>query len=394
MNFDVFHPRSIRCGRGRVAESGDWAQNQGTRCLVCTGSTPERVSPLLNSLQREGIQYEVIPSSGEPTFDAVRQALEIARRFAPDSIAAMGGGSAIDLGKAVSMLLTHEGDPLDYAEVVGRGQSFTHAGLPVLAIPTTAGAGAEMTRNAVLREPNHGVKVSLRSPHMVPQHVILDADTLRGVPPDVMAATGMDALCQLIEAFVCIRSTPWTDALCRAGIPLAIRHLADACLDSGHDVAREQMMLAACWSGMALTNAGLGAVHGFAAAAGGILDAPHGWICARLLAPVTRANVAKLREQEDAGDILKKYRELAEWMYDDSSAAPEKAADWLDRLTQELPLANRCIPAKHEIKIVQDTIRSSSIKGNPVSFSATELQAIWRNGTNKPAEKQGDRHES
>lgn len=385
MNFDVFHPRTIHAGRGRVAGAGDAVRRQGTRCLVCTGAHTDRAVPLFDSLKRAGVVFEVISTNGEPTFDAVRQAVDRARSFAPTHIAAMGGGSAIDMGKAVSMLLTHGGDPLDYAEVVGQGKSFTQPGVPVLAIPTTAGAGAEMTRNAVLREPDHGVKVSLRSPYMVPEQVILDADTMDSLPPSVMAATGMDALCQLIEAFVSIRATPWTDALCRAGIAIAIDQLETACRETGNEAAREQMMWAACWSGMALTNAGLGAVHGFAAAAGGVVDAPHGWICARLLAPVTRANIAKLREQEDHHEVMGKYKEIAERMQGDPTASPEQAADGLARLTETLPLADLHVSEHYERKIIQDTLKSSSIKGNPVTLSAPELKTLWREGVGAAA---------
>lgn len=377
--FDHVHPRAVRCGRGRVAEAGRLVRVYGERCLVCTGSTPDRAALLLDSLRQAGVCSEIIRVAGEPTFDTVRQVVETARQFSPHSIAAIGGGSAIDLSKVVSMLLTHAGDPLDYAEVIGRGKSFTKPGIPVLALPTTAGTGAEMTKNAVLRDPDQGVKVSLRSPYMVPDQVILDADTLRSLPPHVMAATGMDALCQLIEAFVCVRSTPWTDAICRAGIALATQHIAAACREEENEVARENMLLAACWSGLALTNAGLGAVHGFAAAAGGMVDIPHGWLCARLLTPVTQANIRKLQEQKENATLLK-YKEIAAIMCDDPTASAESAVDWLAQSIRGLPLAEYSIPEEFACKIALDSAQSSSMKANPVSFSPAELQMLWREG--------------
>ena len=376
-SFECAQPRRVLFGRGRLREAGTLCREYGERCLVCTGSRAERAAELLDSLNEAGLLCELLTVSGEPTFESVRRAAERAAEFAPDAVVAIGGGSVLDTGKALAMLATNGGDPLDYAEIVGAGKPIMKNSLPLLAIPTTAGTGSEATRNAVLAHTEKQVKVSLRSRSMMPEAVILDPLAMRGLPAHVVAASGMDALCQLIEAFVSCKANAWTDALCREGIPMAFRALPRACDDPEDLGAREEMLLAACWSGVALANAGLGAVHGFAGVVGGLTGAPHGLICATLLAPVCRANIAALRS-EGAHPALGKYAELAAMLAGRDSKA-EEGADALERLAALLPLKSLHVPeGVDEELLIAGAMGASSMKGNPVPLPKETLAAIWK----------------
>ncbi|HLJ54936.1 MAG TPA: iron-containing alcohol dehydrogenase, partial [Chthonomonadaceae bacterium] len=274
-----------------LAQAGGLAAAMGTRALVVTGRSAVRAAPLTVLLLAAGVESTRVAAEGEPTVDAVRQAVETARAAACDLVIGFGGGSTIDLGKAVAALLGNGGDPLDYLEVIGRGQALKRPSAPFIAIPTTAGTGSEATRNAVIGSPEHGVKVSLRSAYMLPHLALIDPDLALSLPPEVTAATGLDALTQLIEPFVSPRATPITDALCRDGMERVCRSLRRAVAVGSDAEAREEMALAALFSGIALANAGLGAVHGFAGPLGGMVDAPHGALCAALLPAVCAANV-------------------------------------------------------------------------------------------------------
>ena len=233
----------------------------------------------------------VFPVAGEPTVELARAGVAAAREHGADVIAAIGGGSVIDLGKAVAMLLANGGDPLDYLEVVGSGQKITRPAAPCVAVPTTAGTGAEVTANAVLAVPEHRLKASLRSPLMIPRVALVDPELTVSCPPAVTAASGLDALTQCLEPFVSVRATPITDGLAREGLRRAATGLRAAHADGGDLAARTDMAMCALLGGMALANAKLGAVHGLAGVIGGTADVPHGMACAALLAPVIEANV-------------------------------------------------------------------------------------------------------
>jgi alcohol dehydrogenase class IV len=216
---------------------------------------------------------------------------------------------------------------------------------------------------------------------MVPDAVVLDADLLRDLPAPVMAATGMDALAQLIEAFVTRRANPFTDALCRAGIPRAAQALRSACSSADTDDARETLLLAACWSGIALANAGLGAVHGMAAVLGGSTPAPHGFVCAVLLAPACAINIARLRAASPPQPALKRYAELARLLTGAAEAGPDDAVAWLHRLTADLPLDRAPLErmaAVPEDRLIAGALAASSMNGNPVTLDARDVRAIWQ----------------
>jgi alcohol dehydrogenase class IV len=371
--FAFTSPAHVVFGAGALRESIPLLLAHGPRLLLLTGGTPDRAAPLTGLLRAAGAELLLAPVRGEPTFTSVRSLVAEARSFRPDAVAALGGGSVIDTGKAVAMLLTNGGDPLDYAEVIGRNQPVTRPALPFTALPTTAGAGAEATRNAVLRDPEQHIKVSLRSPLMVPRLVIIDPTTTSSLSPAVTAATGLDALSQLIEPLVSIKANPATDALCRAGIPRIARALPRACATPDDLEARADLALAAWWSGLALANAGLGAVHGFAAALGGMIDAPHGLICARFLVPVMRTNLDALRASGPEGSTgLDRYREIAALLTGYPDASAEDGLAWLTTWINALPLPP-LPPIPDPAATITAAAHSSSMKGNPVPLSPVAL---------------------
>jgi len=373
--FDWSGPARVLFGPGRVRELGGLVAPWGRRCLLFTGANPARAESAHASLREAGLSVEVVPVSGEPTFDAVREAVARAIAHGSELVVAVGGGSVIDAAKAVAMLLANGGDPMDYAEVIGRGMPVAQPSIPWVAVPTTAGAGAEATRNAVLVDRSSAAKVSLRSPLMVAPLVVIDPALAVPLPPAMTAATALDALSQLIEPFVSVRAQQMTDALARAGIPLVVRSLPRACGQPDDLAARGDLALAAWWSGLALANAGLGAVHGFAAAIGGRMDIPHGLVCARFLAPVCAANIRELRVAGDPGGLLARYRELAVLLHGNSAAREEDGVRWIEDFVRALPLA--ALPAIDQPEaVIEAALRSSSMKGNPVALDREHLLDI------------------
>jgi alcohol dehydrogenase class IV len=292
---------------------------------------------------------------------------------------AIGGGSVIDTAKAIAGLLTNDGDPLDYLEVVGRGQPLTRAALPWIAVPTTAGTGAEVTRNAVLAVPEKRVKVSLRSALLLPRVALVDPELTHDLPPALTAATGLDALTQLIEPYVSRRANPMTDAVCVDGIRRAARSLRRAS-ENGRDAsAREDMALASLYGGIALANAGLGAVHGFAGPIGGMLPAPHGAICAALLPHVVEANLRALRDRAPRSPALARYEEVARLLTGRAQAVADDAAPWLRDLTRALgiaPLRDYGITSTDFAAIAAAAEKASSMKANPLPLTPDELTSI------------------
>jgi alcohol dehydrogenase class IV len=271
------------------------AARLGRRCLLVTGSRAGRYDWLLEELRAVMEHLHSVSLGGEPDTAFISAQAEAARRARCDVVVAIGGGSVIDAGKALAALVANTGGLFDYLEVIGQGRPLPHEPLPMVAVPTTAGTGAEVTANAVLLSPVHGVKASLRAPGMMPSLAVVDPELTVSLPPRQTRASGMDALTQLLECFVSHASSPLTDPLCRDGIVRAGRSLRRA-VDDGADLpARSDMALAALFSGMALANARLGAVHGFAAPLGAMLGAAHGEICAALLPHVMEANIAALR---------------------------------------------------------------------------------------------------
>lgn len=381
MRFEFATSARVVFGPGSLRELGVLAAPLGQRALLVVGRTAARAEPARESLQAAGVATEVFGVAGEPTLGVVRDGVARAAGSDAELVVACGGGSAIDTGKAIAALLGNGGDPLDYIEVVGGGRPLLEPSLPFVAVPTTAGTGAEVTRNAVLTSPEHGVKASLRSPLLLPRVAIVDPDLLSGMPPPVVAASGLDALAQLVEPFVSVRANPLVDALCREGIARSARSLRRAFGGDDTGPVRADLALASLFGGLALANAGLGAVHGFAAPAGGMFGVPHGAACAALLAPVVRVNARALARREPAGPALPRLRELAVIATGRAAAGIDELVEWLATLVRDLAVPGLAHWGATEAELpalVARAATASSMKGNPIPLEEAELYEIAR----------------
>ena len=377
-SFEFATAGRIMVGLGRVAELPAVLAGLGSRVLVCTGADPARHAGLLAGL---ALPSAVFPVPGEPTVELARAGVAAALEHGADAIAAIGGGSVIDTAKTVAMLLGNGGDPLDYLEVVGSGRPITRPAVPCVAVPTTAGTGAEVTANAVLSVPAHHLKASLRSALMIPRVALVDPLLTVSCPPAVTAASGLDALAQCLEPFVSVRATPLTDGLAREGLRRAGAALRTAYAD-GQDVqARTDMALCSLLGGMALANAKLGAVHGLAGVIGGTAVVPHGLACAAVLAPVVEANVRALRSGTARADHdpLDRYTEAARLLTGNPAATVEDGLAWIRETVTLLnvpALAAFGLRPQDADDIAAKALTSSSMQGNPVPLSHDDLKAI------------------
>jgi alcohol dehydrogenase class IV len=379
MRFEFATTKKIIFGRNCLSEVAPIASGWGRRALVITGRNDERAEGLKDDLKRQGMVISVCSVFGEPTLSSVVQALQVARADHCEIIIGIGGGSVIDAGKAVAALLTNEGDLFDYLEIIGRSQNLKNSPLPYIAIPTTAGTGTEVTANAVLKFPEHGRKVSLRGPFLLPALAVVDPMLSQSMSPALTAATGMDALTQLLESFVSRKANPVTDALCREGLLRVGRSLRRVFLDGNDLDAREEMSLAALLSGMALAGAGLGAVHGLAAIIGGMYEVPHGVVCARLLSPVMEANYRTLLQEENASSLMDKWKEWSCILTGNAVAGVPDGLPWLRDLRSSFKF-----PALQDFGLQEGDFqaiagkarKSSSIRSNPVRLSQEDLARI------------------
>lgn len=379
MRFEFATAARIMFGPGTLKEAGNLAAGFGRRALVTVGFDPARGARLLDLLSAAGVEAVVVQVAGEPTTDLAREGARRAIDAGCELVIGYGGGSAMDAAKAIAALAANGGDPLDYLEVVGRGIGLSKPALPTITIPTTAGTGAEVTRNAVLLSPEHKIKASLRSPTMLPKLALVDPETTFSLPPEVTATTGLDALTQLIEPFTSARANPMTDAFCREGITRAARSLLRAYQHGNDAAAREDMSLASLLGGLSLANAGLGAAHGFAGVIGGAFDAPHGAICAALLPHVMQANYRALSERQPASAALARYDEVARIVTGSASARAADGAAWVRDLAAALgipPLAQYGVRPEDVADIVAKTAVASSTKANPVALTSDELTEI------------------
>ncbi|HEY2013183.1 MAG TPA: iron-containing alcohol dehydrogenase, partial [Bryobacteraceae bacterium] len=376
MRFEFATAARIVFGCGSVRDVPAAAAAMGRRTLVVTGASVDRAGPLVASLESGGLTCVRFAVEGEPTIETVRQGAEIARREQCDVVIAMGGGSAIDAGKALAAMLTNPGDPLDYLEVVGRGRPIGQPSAPFIAIPTTAGTGSEVTRNAVLASPEQRVKASLRSAHMLPRLAVIDPELTLGLPRAITASTGLDALTQLIEPYVSVRANPMTDQFCEEGIRRAAAGLPRVWDDGSDREARTDMAWASLLGGLALANAGLGAVHGFAAPVGGMFPAPHGAVCAAVLPHAMAINVEALRRRESGGQHLRRYDEVARVLTGSPQATAEDGVRWTAQLCRKLeipPLGAYGVGAGDIPDLVEKAAKASSMKANPIVLAPEEL---------------------
>ena len=376
MRFEFATATRIIFGEGMAATLPDLARTLGTRPFIVTGAARERASALVSALSAQTLAV-----SGEPTVDLVREGARQAQEAACDVVISIGGGSVIDAGKAIAIIGTNGGEPLEFLEIVGKGRAITVPPLPFIAVPTTAGTGSEVTRNAVLGSTEHRVKASLRSPLMLPRVAVVDPELTYGLPPEVTAFTGLDALTQLIEPYVSIRANPLVDAICVAGIERIASALRCAYHNGADRDARHEMALASLFGGLALANAGLGVVHGFAAPLGGQWKAPHGALCAALLAHGMAANVAGLRARAPQHPALERYTAIARLLTGRSEASVEDGIDWVKALSEELSipaLRTWGITEADLPGVAEKAAKASSMQANPLPLTEDELIAVVR----------------
>ncbi len=379
MGFEFTAPARVIFGPGALAQAGQLAAGLGRRALVVTGRHPARAQRLLTLLRENGVATVSFAVSGEPTTEVVALGVAAALRFEAELVVGFGGGSPLDAAKAIAAVATNGGAPLDYVEVVGRGLPLPKPSLPMLAIPTTAGTGSEVTRNAVLTSLAHGVKASMRSVTMVPRVALVDPELTYDLPPAVTASTGMDALTQLIEPYTCNKTNPLVDAWCCEGIRRVARSLRRAFAQGQHPAAREDMALASLLGGFALANAGLGAVHGFSGVIGGMYRAPHGAVCAALLPHVMAANHRALHDRAPHSPLTARHDEVARLLTGQPTARAADGVAWVAQLAADLqipPLAACGVQSAAIPLIVEQAQKASGMKANPIELTAAELTDI------------------
>ncbi len=372
--FSFRSTASIVVGAGTSKEVAAIAARFGRRVLVIHGGHTDPTG--LPSL---GGATTLRAPSGEPTVEGVRATTAAARAADPDVIVAWGGGSVIDLAKAFAVLVRSEHDVLDHIEVIGAGVALPDSSVPVIAVPTTSGTGAETTPNAPVTSPEHGVKASLRSPTMLPVAAVVDPELTLSCPPSVTASAGLDALTQCLESLTSNRANPITDGLAREGLRLAARGLRRAYADGSDVDARQDMSVAALLSGMALANSKLGAVHGLAAPLGGVTGAAHGALCAAVLAVTTEVNVRALSQRAPGDAALGRYDEAAQILTGVPSATVEDGTAWLRETVALLrvpTLGALGLDRADHARVATAAMAASSMAGNPIRLTHDELLEI------------------
>lgn len=353
----------------------------GTKALVVCDNV-QRASPILDQLTEAKIPYTTLVVQGEPTDSTINSAAAQGRANAVDFVIGFGGGSVMDTAKAVAMLVTNGGKALDYLEVIGQGLPITKKSLPVIAIATTAGTGAEVTKNAVVKSEKHHQKASLRAMSMFPTLAVVDPELMLTVPPHVTAAAGLDAFTQCLEPFTSHLANPITDALAVRGLQAGAAHLRTTYTDGKNIEARTAMALCSLLGGLCLSNAKLGSVHGFAGVLGGMLaDAPHGGICGALMPACIAMNVKVMRERDPNNPAIEKYCRAARIVLGRADATPEDLSEWVAETCAMLnvpPLSKYGLRPVHFPEAVRKSSGSSSMKGNPIKLTSEELTAILR----------------
>jgi alcohol dehydrogenase class IV len=377
--FEFSAPSRIIFGTGTIGDIGLLAREMGSRVLLVTGQSGADPGIVVNSLRKNDLSYHMFTLSCEPDIELIRLGTNIGIEQNADLVIGFGGGSAMDAGKAIAAMISNRGDILDYLEVVGKGMQIQKPSLPYIAVPTTAGTGSEVTKNAVITDPGRGFKASLRSALIQPRIALVDPKLTISLPPRVTAETGMDALTQVLEPYVSMRSNPMTDIFCIEGLRSAVSFLKSAYIDGSNLEARNAMSWTSLMSGLALANAGLGTIHGFASPIGGKFAVPHGAICARLLPFVVKGNIKALRERIPDSPVLGRYQQIAQIFFGKQSALPEDGFDWLMELCEALeiqPLSAYGIGKNDIDLLVESAMGSSSMKSNPIALTREELATI------------------
>jgi alcohol dehydrogenase class IV len=377
--FEFATADRIIFGAGTIQQVGALAKKMGQKTLIVLGRDESRAERLIVNLHSSGLITQVLQVESEPAVSEIQAGVNFARESQIDMVIGFGGGSALDAGKAIASLVTNPGEIYDYLEVVGAGAPLTEKPLPYIAIPTTAGTGSEVTRNAVLSVPDKQVKVSLRSPMMLPKIALIDPELTHSLPMNVTAYTGMDALTQLVEPYVSNRANQLIDLFCKEGIKLAATSLELACINGNDADARQDMALASLFGGLALANAKLGAVHGLAAVLGAMFQAPHGALCARLLPEVMQINIRVLSERAPASIYMDRYVSIARILISSQGAGVQDGVRWVKQLSERLVIPGLSV---YGVKvalfpvIIEKAQQASSMKGNPVELTPEELAEI------------------
>ncbi|PKM64760.1 MAG: alcohol dehydrogenase [Firmicutes bacterium HGW-Firmicutes-20] len=379
MKFEFMTANRIIVERGGLKQIGKLTKSFGQRVLLVGRLASDDTKKAIEYLNSENCIVTPVNVKGEPSVDSINEILTVSRKNQCEVVVAIGGGSVLDSGKTIAALMTNTNDIMDYLEVIGNGVPVSKKSLPFIAVPTTSGTGAEATKNATILSATHKVKVSIRSPYMLPDVVLLDPELTVSVPKDVTASTGLDALTQVLEPYVSKMANPMTDAFAKEGLTRASRSLKTA-YDHGEDIdAREDMAIASLFGGIALANAKLGAVHGFAGVLGGMYPIPHGVVCARLLPYVTRKNIEVLNTRDAQNPAVNRYEDVAKILTRNPDAKALDGVAWLEELCNHLDVASLShfgVKEEHFDEIIKKSMNASSMKGNPIELTYDELKDI------------------
>jgi alcohol dehydrogenase class IV len=378
LKFEYATATKIIFGSGTAQNLPSLLKGFGRKIMLVTGRNTQRYDGLVQRLLKENFGVTMFTIPTEPSTEIVSEGAEVVREKGCTVVVGVGGGSVIDGAKAIAALAPNSGNVTDYLEVIGKGKVLEKHPLPFIAVPATAGTGAEVTKNAVIRSGEHKVKVSLRSDFMFPRVAVIDPELTFSMTPEITAATGMDALTHLLETFVSNQSNPFIDTLCREGMFRISASLETAYDDGSNRIAREDMAFAAMLGGMALANVKLGAVHGFAGPLGGMFSAPHGAVCATLLPAVMKVNYKAVKEQ-NLQHFIERYHELGRLLTGNSKAAAPDGIEWVERMNQKLQiprLSSFGVSFSDFPSLIEKARNSSSMKGNPVVISYGELHKV------------------
>jgi alcohol dehydrogenase class IV len=371
----------IEFGPGSIAELPSVIKKFGRSALIITGASSfaKKGQTLMAKLESEGLTVYRSGTEGEPSpgnIDAITE-----KYFNKDInvIVAIGGGSAIDTGKAVSAMILSGEKVKDYLEGVGNK---IHKGskLPFIAVPTTSGTGSEATNNAVISEiGERGFKKSLRHTNFVPDYAIVDPELTLSCNPEITAASGMDAFSQLLESYLSVKASLFTDSLAVEALKCISICLSSVYKDGNDLKARTGMAYAAMISGIALSNAGLGLVHGFASALGGFINIPHGIVCGTLMGAVNRRNVEMLCDGDSSNVAFAKYVSAGKIFVRDNNKSDEYyARTFIDHIDELIAIMKLPRLGKYGLESgqIDKIIDSTSLKDNPVSLDKSDMRNI------------------
>ncbi len=379
MNIDFSTANRIIFGAGTISSLKELIGHYGKRVLIIKGKEYPDPGILFAICEDANVDWNYFNVENEPDNETINRVVELGRKKGCDFVIGFGGGSVIDTGKATAALLNNHGSLLDYLEVVGKGKPLKNPSKPYIAIPTTAGTGSEVTRNAVISILEKEVKVSMRNAYLLPDVAIVDPEFTYGVPKTITAVTGMDAFTQVIEPYVSRYSNPMVDMFCKDAIPRGASYLMRAWENGSDHEARENISWVSLMGGLALANAKLGAVHGFAGPIGGMFHAPHGAVCAALLPSVMLVNVEALSRRQNNSEKLSRYEDVARWVTGVENAAVEEGIEWIASLCKNMKiprLSELGIKKTHFTTIIDKSKNSSSMKGNPIQLTEQEMEKI------------------